>query len=193
MVEYVNKQLSNIFPNGDYKQRKSLVNVMDEALTRTYRCLSRTNNKYYTDGFDYTNGDQYAIFLYYLSNTLFKRGSELATTVYLLNKALHGIDLFYEVEMPEVFLVVHPVGTVLGRATYSDGLRVYQNVNIGSNDGKYPLIGENFTAHPGASILGDCKIGKNCAVGAGSLLLDKDLPDGATYVGNPLVYKVVMS
>lgn len=179
-VELITGQLMHFFPSrNDHRQE----------ITLAYNHASgRAGN---TEQFDF-NGDRYAVLLYYLSNGLYLVGNiELATKVYLMNKALHGIDLFYEVDMPDKFELVHPVGTVLGRATYSDGLKVYQNVNIGSNNGIYPVIGENFTAHPGASVLGNCKIGKGCAVGAGSVLIDMDLPDGATYVGNPLVYKIV--
>jgi serine O-acetyltransferase len=38
----------------------------------------------------------------------------LADRIYYLNKALNGLDLFYEVEMPDVFYLDHPVGTVIG-------------------------------------------------------------------------------
>ena len=37
--------------------------------------------------------------------------------LFLLNKALHGCDIYYEVALPSVFLLVHPLGTVLGRAS----------------------------------------------------------------------------
>ena len=192
MVDYIINQL-NIFGAGGYSDRKELINIKGVVLSRLQRCLTQHPN-YIDDGGsrEYTlYGDRYAILLYYLSNELYKNGSDLATSVYLLNKALHGIDLFYEVEMPEVFELVHPVGTVLGRAKYSNGLQVYQGVNIGSNKGVYPVIGENFTAHPGATILGNCNIGNNCAVGAGSVLLDMDLPDATVYVGNPLQYRLL--
>ena len=52
----------------------------------------------------------------------FKRLSkeDLASKAYCLNKALHAIDVFYEVELPEIFFLEHPLGTVLGRAKYSN-------------------------------------------------------------------------
>jgi len=68
---------------------------------------------------------------------------------------------------------------------------VYQSCNIGSNHNVYPTFGEYVTIHPGASVLGNCKIGDNCRIGAGSLLLEKDIEDNKTYVGNPGKYKLI--
>ena len=33
---------------------------------------------------------------------------------------LHGIDVFFTVDLPDIFLFCHPLCTVLGRAQYSD-------------------------------------------------------------------------
>jgi len=184
-LEFVVAQLAHFFPSRNTYQREILL-AYHFARGRADNCFGLESEM-----FD-LHGDRYAVLLYFLSNELYRAGEiDLATKVYLMNKSLHGIDMFFEVNLPDKFQVVHPVGTVLGRATYADGLKVYQNVNIGSNKGIYPVIGENFTAHPGAMVLGDCKIGKDCAVGAGSVLIDKDLPDGATYVGSPLLNKVL--
>lgn len=34
---------------------------------------------------------------------------------------MNGIDIFYDVVLPDFFTLNHQVGTVLGRASYSDG------------------------------------------------------------------------
>ena len=44
--------------------------------------------------------------------------TNLAAKVYALNKALHAIDVFYEVELPDLFCLQHPLGTMPGRARY---------------------------------------------------------------------------
>lgn len=45
---------------------------------------------------------KYMIFLYTLSNELYKQyGSNvLSDKVYYLNKIMHSVDMFYEIEMP---------------------------------------------------------------------------------------------
>ena len=47
--------------------------------------------------------------------------------LFVLNKALNGIDLFYEIELPEVFFIGHSVGIVLAKARYGNRLVLYQN------------------------------------------------------------------
>jgi serine O-acetyltransferase len=96
-----------------------------------------------------------------LSREVFLKSNDftLAKKIYLLNKALFCLDVFYEVELPPIFLFVHPVGTVLGRAKYSDYLVVYQRVGVGSNHGIYPTLGEYVTLHPGAMVLGNSQVG----------------------------------
>jgi serine O-acetyltransferase len=107
-----------------------------------------------------------------------------------LNKYLHGIDAFYEVELPDIFLFVHPLGTVLGRGTYSDYFLVYQRCGIGSNHDVYPVMKEFVTLRPGSSILGNCIVEENCTIAAGSLLLDKNLGENTLYIGNPRDYVI---
>ena len=110
---------------------------------------------------------------------------DLASKIYLLNKSLHGIDAFYDVDLPDVFVFIHPLGTVLGRASYRDFLVVYQRCGVGANKGCQPDLGKYLTLHPGASILGDSMIGNNCSVASDSLVIDQSIPDKKTYIGNP--------
>jgi len=130
------------------------------------------------------------MFLYILSNTLYKNNYDLTLCekLFLLNKSLFSLDAFYEIELPEIFLFVHPLGTVLGRAKYSNYLIVYQRCNIGSNHDIYPELGEHLTLHPGASILGNCQIGRNVKIAADGLLIDKNIEDNTLYIGNPKNY-----
>lgn len=106
---------------------------MAEACKRTLNCFSKNTNKYFQKGkIDVHHTGQYAILLCYLARVAFEAGDrETADRVYALNKALHGFDIFYEVELPNVFFMEHPVGTVLGRAQYSDRLFLGQNVTVG--------------------------------------------------------------
>ena len=191
LAHYVARQANSLFPDERPLSADALAAIVPAALERVEHCFSRVTNKYFFDGaqavFSHLHGDQYAMFLYLLANTAHREGAsgEVAAKVYLLNKALHGIDAFYEVELPSVFLFVHPLATVLGRGRYADYLVVYQRCGVGSNHDIYPELGEFLTLRPGSAVLGRSRVGRNCTVAAESLVLDRDLPDDTVYIGNP--------
>jgi len=184
-------QVNAMFPDGNPVAPGDLLPSAARALQRLEHCFTHINNKYFFDGrqavFDHLHGDQYAMWLYFLSNQLHLDGAAPAASkkLFLLNKALHGCDIFYEIALPAIFLLVHPLGTVLGRASYQDYLLVYQRVGIGSNHDVYPQLGRHLTLRPGSSVLGQARVGDHCSVAAESLVLDRDLPDHSLYIGNP--------
>lgn len=184
-------QLNAMFPDGEDVRIDDLMPAMPEALARLEHCFSHVASKYFFDGecsvFSHLHGDQYTVWLYYLSNTLFQQGASasLCSKLFLLNKALHGCDIYYEVALPSVFLVVHPLGTVLGRGDYSDFFVSYQRCGVGSNKDVYPTFGKYVTLRPGSAVLGKCRIGENCQIAAESLVIDRDLPDHTLYFGDP--------
>jgi len=193
IFDLVINQVNYLF-NDKYKvQKKNVISSLNDAYERTINCFSKIDNPYYYDKkkkfvlFNYLNSDQFSTFLYFLSNSCFKRNKpkELCEKIYYLNKILNSIDLFYEVEMPDIFLLVHPVGTVLGRANYSDYLIVYQGVNVGSNKNKYPKFSKYVTLRPSSSVLGNCSLELNSELATGSILIDKNLKKNTIYFGNP--------
>jgi len=184
-------QVNTLFCDGDPVSADQLMPAVESALPRLEHCLAQVNNKYFFDGvqarFNHLHGDQYAIWLYFLSNELHRRGGSVSVCdkLFLLNKALHGCDVFYEVALPDIFLLVHPLGTVLGRGTYGDYLVAYQRCGIGSNHDVFPTLGDHLTLRPGSAVLGACTIGRSCQIAAESLVLDRDLPDNTLYIGDP--------
>jgi serine O-acetyltransferase len=184
-------QCNGHFPDGDTVSEEALMLVAPAALERLEHSFSHVANKYFFDGqaavFDHLHGDQYAMWLYLLANELFRRSGPrgACAKLFLLNKALHGCDIFYEVELPSVFLLVHPLATVLGRGSYSDYFVAYQRCGVGSNKDIYPRFGEHVTLRPGSSVLGDCTIGSHCQIAAESLVIDRNLADHSLYIGNP--------
>ncbi|MDD3269464.1 MAG: hypothetical protein PHX14_09090 [Syntrophomonadaceae bacterium] len=195
LQKYLCTQLNNFFPDGDIITPANFSKNWDIIIQRTEYCFAQVNNKYFHRDsrvfFNHLNGDHYAMFLYFAANTLYQESQdqELASKLFLLNKYLHAIDAFYEVQLPDIFLFVHPLGTVLGRAKYEDYFVVYQRCNIGSNHDKYPSLGKHLSMHPGSAVLGDCQLGSNCSLAAGALLMDMDLEDNQVYFGNPQDYK----
>jgi serine O-acetyltransferase len=184
-------QCNNLFPDDNLVETDALMPVCTRALERIEHCFVAIDSKYFFDGagavFDHLHGDQYAMWLYVLANELHRQGGDQASCkkLFLLNKSLHGCDIFYEVQLPSIFLLVHPLGTVLGRGHYSDYFVSYQRVGVGSNHDVYPSFGHHVTLRPGAAVLGASTIGDNCQIATESLVLDRDLPAGSLYIGNP--------
>lgn len=199
IAEYTTRQLNTYFPDNNTVKKIMLQKYMGNILSRLEICFSKVNNLYFNDGvqvhFNHLNGDQWSMFLYMASRTLYeaKEDRNICDKLFQLNRTIHGIDAYYEVELPSIFLFVHPLGTVLGRGKYSDYFVVYQRCNVGSNHGNYPTIGRYVTLHPGAAVLGQCKIGECSKISTGSLLLDKDLEENSLYIGQPLDYVIKYS
>jgi serine O-acetyltransferase len=177
LAQYVRKQFENLFPDGG--DLGDLQKFVDLALGRVEHCFSRVRLKgFFADGqprFSHWHCDQYAIFLYYLANSAFreKPGHPIADKAYALNKALHALDAFYEVELPDVFAVQHPVGTVLGRASYSDYFICYHNCTVGANlDNDYPSFGRGIVMYGGSRVIGKTAVGDNTFVSTGAIIID---------------------
>lgn len=184
-------QCNNLIPDDQPVSTDALMPVMPRAIERLEHCFAAVDNRYFFDGeaavFSHLHGDQYAMWLYLLANELYRQGGDAAvcSKLFLLNKALHGCDLFYEVELPSIFLLVHPLGTVLGRGTYSDYFVAYQRVGVGSNRDVYPTFGTHVTLRPGAAVLGNSHIGDRCQIATEALVLDSDVAAATTYIGGP--------
>lgn len=184
------RQLSSLLmfePKGD--DNLHLTRSIDESLERVEYCFSHSRDKYFRRNddvyFDVCHTDQYAMFLYFLSNTLYRTfdSTLLATKIYYLNKILHSIDVYFEVELPSIFMFVHPLGTVLGRAKYGNYLVVLQHCTVGGNREIYPELGEGIVLYAGASILGQCSIGDNSCIAANVLVKDQDIPPNSVVFG----------
>ena len=180
-------QLESFFPI-DEEEKVCIIGVSKRVYERVEYCFSKNPNKYYhRNGDTYFNpyhAGQYTIFLYFYSREVFLYGNSLlADKIYFLNKIMSSCDLFYEVELPEFFMLDHPQGTVMGRAKYSDGLSFSQYSTVGNNNGIYPVIGRNCTMCMNSAIIGNCHIGDNVIIGAGALVKDEDIPSNSLVFG----------
>ena len=191
LTKYLTRQLRNLFPDGWSAGRARANKVVESALARMEVCASAVIAKRYrTDTgepcFSHLHSGQYAAFLYFASHSAARNfgDHELATRLYLLNKALHGLDVYYEVELPDVFVWEHPVGTVLGKAVYGERFVVLQHCTVGGNlQLEYPRIGKHVSLYAGATIIGKCTIGDHVQVAAGARIVDEDVPSGSTVFG----------
>lgn len=197
LISYLTKQLNSFFPDGDVIKTSDISNFVAISLERMAVCFNAIPLPYYNkDGnpyFNHLHGDHYSMFLYLMSNTAYKENKEnIASKLFFLNKMLFGIDAFYGITLPEHFLFVHPIGTILGRAKYDDYLVVYQGVTIGATtEGVYPTFSKSTILYSNSSIIGDCKMGKNCVLGAKASLVNTNISDNSIVVGSYPTHKVL--
>jgi serine O-acetyltransferase len=82
---------------------------------------------------------------------------------------------------------VHPVGTVIGRASFEEQLVIYQNVTIGGKHSSkaisYPKLDRNVIIYSNSSIIGNCDVGENVIIGAQALIVDKIVPSNSIVLG----------
>jgi serine O-acetyltransferase len=125
--------------------------------------------------------DDQCLQLYRVAHNMWKDSDlKMAERYYQRVRTEHGCELYYEIVLPKNVMLVHPVGTVLGRATYGDYLCVYQNVGVGSDvDGNRPVLGKGVVLFPGAKVLGNTKIGNNVFITANTVVQNVDIPDNS--------------
>ena len=174
-------QLNTFYDDGNTIKESDLLHYQKEAMERIENSFSQIKLPYYYSNgasiFNHLHGDHYAMYLYLLSNTLYRHNCniDISSKICSLNKALHGIDVFYEIELPEIFLFVHPVGTVLGRGKYSDYFVVYQQCTVGAQNSLTPRFNGETVLYSGSSVIGDCVIGKNTIFGANSFVVNTNI------------------
>lgn len=181
IIQLLSKQLSNLFAFDPKTENEPLILAINNGLERCEQCFSQNGKKGYVRNgvpvFNPWHSGQYCIFLYFVSNALSSAGNgSLADRVYYLNKTLNGLDLFHAVEMPACFMLDHPVGSVIGKASYGNNFAFTQNCTVGNNRSIYPRIGANVKMLSGSKILGDCEIGDHVIFSANSYVKDMKIP-----------------
>jgi serine O-acetyltransferase len=190
LAGYLQRQVDNFYPDDHSSDPLLFQDCVGNAVKRIRICFDPIRSKYFVDGrasvFNHLNGDQYAMFLYFVSNNAYHSGDKkLASKLFLLNKAMFGIDAFYSVRLPEHFMFVHPLGTILGNAAYADYFVAYQGVTVGStNNGAYPTFSRSTILYSNTSILGNCITGENFILAANATLINTHIPDNKVVVGN---------
>ena len=177
LLDYLERQLANFFPDAAPGVRPLLDAHLDEALRRLALCINGV--KLWREGeFDALHSSQYTSFLYYLANTLWRRGADVrvCTKLFLLNKALNGIDCFYEIELPEVFFIGHSVGIVLAKASYGNHLVLYQNATVGKNHGVAPVLEDGVVMYPHTAIIGRSRVRAGSVISQGASVINRDTP-----------------
>ena len=181
LMEYTSNQLNNFFPDKNIVVLKNYSKIVDIALDRLNFCFSHVAFKRYNNSgntqFMHLYADHYLMYLWFLANTLWKENCDvtISSKLYYLNKALHSLDCMYDTEMPDIFLVFHASGTMLGKASYSNYFVALQGCTVGSQKGKYPVFGKGVALTANSSVIGDCSIGDRCTISTGTTLFKKNM------------------
>jgi len=183
LEEYISAQLNMFFPDPSRVDLRVHRKAVDRALQRLDYCFAYSSSpRYYADGetvFNHLYSDHYVMFLWFLSNTIWREHGSIpvADKLYVLNKCLHGLDCTYATQLPDIFFLFHTIGTVLGKATYSNFFVAYQSCTVGAHNGKYPVIGPGVALSAHASIIGDCTIGSRVSIGSNTAVFQCDIAD----------------
>lgn len=100
-----------------------------------------------------------------------------------------GIEIHPGAKIGKGFFIDHGHGVVIGEtAEIGDNVTLYQGVTLGGtgkeHGKRHPTIGNNVMISAGAKVLGSIRIGDNCKIGAGSVVL-RPVPPNSTVVGVP--------
>jgi serine O-acetyltransferase len=182
---YVDHLVANNFPDG---VRSDLDGAFETALDRLEHCFNHVALRGYRDDrgatFNYLHGDQFAAFLYFLSNSLWRAGdSATANKISLLNRMRHGIVIMPDTILPDIFCIPHTVGTVIGKGTYGDYLVVCQNVTIANDITTVLTFGKGIILFPGVFIVGAGTVGSGSIVTANSTVAYTDVPPNSMVRG----------
>jgi serine O-acetyltransferase len=104
-------------------------------------------------------------------------------------RLLTGIEIHPGAQIGRRLFIDHGMGVVIGEtAVVGDDVTLYQGVTLGGtgkeHGKRHPTLLDNVVVGGGAKILGNITVGRNCRIGAGSVVL-RSVPDDSTVVGVP--------
>lgn len=102
---------------------------------------------------------------------------------------LTGIEIHPGAKIGRRLFIDHGMGVVIGETTIvGDDVTLYQGVTLGGtgkeHGKRHPTLEDGVVVGGGAKILGNIIVGKNCRIGAGSVVL-RNVPENSTVVGVP--------
>lgn len=105
----------------------------------------------------------------------------------LLIEWVLSVEIPWRTQIGRRLRVFHGAGIVINdRTVIGDDVSIRQNVTLGNArpDGPCPIIGSGVELGAGCIVIGGVRVGDGARVGAGAVVT-KDVPPGATVVGNP--------
>jgi len=186
LYSYLSQQLEHFFPD---KTEALQLGIVELALDKVNYCFSRINLKYYHKNsdsyFNHLNSDHYVAFVYYCSQVAYQKDMiQLASKLFYLNKTLNAFHCMYDTKLPDVFMVLHGVGTVLGKANYGNYFVCFQGCTVGANaELEYPDIGDFTIMYPNSSIIGKSVVGNKSCIANGTFVNNIHIPENSLIHG----------
>src|SRR6516164_2239024 len=132
----------------------------------------------------------HAVWFYRMNHWLWNHGLFfMARWLSQVARWLTGIEIHPAAKIGRRLFIDHGMGVVIGEtAIVGDDITLYQGVTLGGtgkeHGKRHPTLEDNVVVGGGAKILGNITIGKNCRIGAGSVVL-RNVPENSTVVGVP--------
>lgn len=113
----------------------------------------------------------------------------LFKVIYKLQSHKRNVILPTQVKAGYGLYLAHAICMVVNEDTIiGNNVNLSQFLNIGTNNERAAIIGDNVYVGPHVSIVEDVHIGSSSTIGAGAVVV-KDVPSEATVVGVPAVEK----
>jgi serine O-acetyltransferase len=132
----------------------------------------------------------HAVWFYRINHWLWNhRFFLLARWLSQVARFLTGIEIHPGAKIGRRLFIDHGLGVVIGEtAIVGDDVTLYQGVTLGGtgkeHGKRHPTIEDEVVIGGGAKVLGNITIGRNCRIGAGSVVL-RSVPENSTVVGVP--------
>ena len=132
----------------------------------------------------------HAIWFHRVAHWLYRRRRYLAARACShFARLATGIEIHPGARIGRRCFIDHGLGVVIGEtAEIGDDVTIYQGATLGGTGkerGKrHPTIGNNTVIAAGAKVLGAIRVGDNCRIGAGAVVI-RPVPDNCTVVGVP--------
>jgi serine O-acetyltransferase len=132
----------------------------------------------------------HAVWFYRINHWLWKHGCcLLARWLSQVARFLTAIEIHPGATIGRRLFIDHGLGVVIGEtAIVGDDVTLYQGVTLGGtgkeHGKRHPTIEDDVVIGGGAKVLGNITVGRNCRIGAGSVVL-RNVPENSTVVGVP--------
>jgi len=132
----------------------------------------------------------HAVWFYRVNHSLWQHGFLLlARWLSQVARFLTGVEIHPGASIGHRLFIDHGLGVVIGAtAIVGDDVTLYQGVTLGGtgkeHGKRHPTIEDNVVIGGGAKVLGNITVGRNCRIGAGSVVL-RNVPEHSTVVGVP--------
>ena len=110
----------------------------------------------------------------------------MGKTQYILRWICPPLDSLY-IHCKDIgggLLIQHGFSTIITAARIGNNAKIFQQVTIGYNEDKLPIIGDNVEVCCGAKVIGGVTVGNDVTVGAQALVI-KDVEDNVVVGGVP--------